>query len=46
MYALPNIFTLPFVGYYVDKIGVRPSLIAMSILLTCFQCIVALGGYW
>lgn len=46
MYALPNIFTLPFVGYYVDKFGVRISLITMSICLTCFQAVVALGGYW
>lgn len=46
MYALPNIFTLPFIGYYVDKFGVRISLIVMSIFLTLFQAVIALGGYW
>jgi MFS family permease len=44
LYALPNVFTLFFIGFFVDKFGVRKGLIILSIALTFFQLVFAIGG--
>jgi MFS family permease len=45
LYALPNIFTLPFVGYFVDKLGIRLSILVMSIGLAVCQLLIAIGAF-
>ena len=45
LYALPNIFTLFFIGYLCDRLGVRLSLMVLSGGVAVFQLIIAIGGY-
>lgn len=43
LYALPNIFTLIAVGYVVDLIGTRKSIIGLSVGIAITQLIVAIA---
>jgi len=45
LYALPNIFTLLFIGYLCDLFGVRISIMVLSGLIALFQLLIAVGGY-
>jgi MFS family permease len=45
LYALPNIFTLFFIGYLCDLFGMRLSLVILSALIALFQLVIAIGGY-
>jgi MFS family permease len=44
LYSLPNIFTLLFIGFFLDKIGMRIGIVALSLALTIFQLLFAIGG--
>jgi MFS family permease len=44
LYSFPNIFTLFFIGYFLDKFGMRLGIIILSIALMVFQLIFAIGG--
>ena len=44
LYSLPNVFTLIFVGYYLDKFGMRIGFIILSLGLVIFQLLFAIGG--
>ena len=45
VFALPNIITTFFFGYFVDYFGVKISLIIFSVAILVFQVMVAIGGY-
>jgi len=45
LYALPNIFTLLFIGYFCDYFGVRITIMLLSGLVAFFQLLIAIGGY-
>ena len=45
LYALPNIFTLFFIGYLCDKFGARISLVGLAIMIALCQLLIAIGGY-
>lgn len=44
LYALPNVFTLFFLGYLCDLVGSRIGLISLSAGIAIFQLVIALGG--
>lgn len=45
MFAFPNIFATFIIGFLIDYLGVRVGLIALSIGITVFQLVIAIGGY-
>jgi len=45
LYALPNVFTLLFIGYFCDYFGVRITIMLLSGLVALFQLLIAIGGY-
>jgi len=44
IFALPNIFATFIIGFLIDFLGVRIGLVALSLGVAVFQCIVAAGG--
>lgn len=45
VFAFPNIFATFIIGFLIDYLGVRVGLIALSIGITVFQLVIAIGGY-
>lgn len=44
IFALPNIFATFIIGFLIDFLGVRIGIVALSIGVALFQCLVAIGG--
>ena len=45
VFAVPNIFSCFFLGYFVDYFGVKLSLNIFSCAIVVFQSIIGVGGY-
>ena len=45
VFAVPNIFSCFFLGYFVDYFGVKLSLNIFSCAIVVFQSIISVGGY-
>jgi hypothetical protein len=42
--ALPNIFIPFFIGFFIDYMGVKIALVALTFGVMIFQTVIALGG--
>ena len=45
IFAFPNIFATPVIGFLIDYLGVRTGIIALSAGVAFFQLVIAIGGY-